>query len=196
MTETSELMSRVDTAWLRMDSERNLMMIVGVWLLRPALDPAALRKRLESKLLAYPRFRQKVVQDTVLSYWVENEGFDIGRHVVRERLARRRGQSERAALQARASELAATPLDTAHPLWQIHRIEHYEVGSALFGRIHHCIADGIALSAVLMSIAERGTDLHCCEHADAHDAHDGDWLAQAVLDRRVPEGSWRRSRRR
>jgi hypothetical protein len=29
MTETSERMSRVDTAWLRMDSEHNLMMIVG-----------------------------------------------------------------------------------------------------------------------------------------------------------------------
>ena len=181
MTETSERMSRVDTAWLRMDSERNLMMIVGVWLLRPALDPAALRERLESKLLAYPRFRQKVVQDTVLSYWVEDEGFDIGRHVVRERLARRRGQSERAALQARASELAATPLAPAHPLWQIHLIEHYEEGSALIVRIHHCIADGIALSAVLMSIADGGTDLHHGVHADAHDAHDGDWLTQAVL---------------
>ena len=181
MTETSERMSRVDTAWLRMDSERNLMMIVGVWLLRPALDPAALRKRLESKLLAYPRFRQKVVQDTVLSYWVEDEGFDLGRHVVRERLARRRGQSERAALQARASELAATPLAPAHPLWQIHLIEHYEEGSALIVRIHHCIADGIALSAVLMSIADGGADLHHHEHADAHDEHEGDWLTQAVL---------------
>jgi len=31
----SERMSRVDTAWLRMDNEVNLMMIVGVWLLQP-----------------------------------------------------------------------------------------------------------------------------------------------------------------
>ena len=28
-------MSRVDTAWLRMDNDVNLMMIVGVWLLQP-----------------------------------------------------------------------------------------------------------------------------------------------------------------
>ncbi len=33
----SSRMSRVDTAWLRMDNDVNLMMIVGVWLLRPAV---------------------------------------------------------------------------------------------------------------------------------------------------------------
>lgn len=60
-------MSRVDTAWLCMDSERNLMMIVEGWLLRPALNAVALRRRLESKLLSYARFRQKVVQEVVLS---------------------------------------------------------------------------------------------------------------------------------
>ena len=31
-------MSRVDTAWLRMDNDVNLMMIVGVWLLQPGID--------------------------------------------------------------------------------------------------------------------------------------------------------------
>jgi hypothetical protein len=33
-----ERMSRVDTAWLRMDNDVNLMMIVGVWLLQPRID--------------------------------------------------------------------------------------------------------------------------------------------------------------
>jgi hypothetical protein len=32
-TDRSERMSRVDTAWLRMDTDANLMMIVGVWLI-------------------------------------------------------------------------------------------------------------------------------------------------------------------
>jgi WS/DGAT/MGAT family acyltransferase len=181
MTETSERMSRVDTAWLRMDSDVNLMMIVGIWLLRPALGYAALCSRLESKLLSYARFRQKVVQEAVLSYWVIDDEFDLEHHVVREKLSRKRGQSERAALQARASELAATPLDHAHPLWQIHLIEHYEDGSALIVRIHHCIADGIALNSVLMSIADGGIDLHRPRHAAMHDARDGGWLADAVV---------------
>ena len=36
MSHTAERMSRVDTAWLRMDNDVNLMMIVGVWLLATA----------------------------------------------------------------------------------------------------------------------------------------------------------------
>ena len=35
LSENVERMSRVDTAWLRMDTEANLMMIVGVWLVEP-----------------------------------------------------------------------------------------------------------------------------------------------------------------
>ena len=181
MTETSVRMSRVDTAWLRMDNRRNLMMIVGVWLLRPALDHRSLCERLESKLLGYARFRQKVVQEAVLSYWVDDADFDIERHVVREKLVRKRGRSEREALKARASELAVTPLDHAHPLWQMHVFDHYEDGSAVILRIHHCIADGIALNAVLMSIADGGTDLRPPGHDGAPDAHEGDWLADAVV---------------
>ncbi|HJV94522.1 MAG TPA: wax ester/triacylglycerol synthase family O-acyltransferase [Albitalea sp.] len=181
MTETSERMSRVDTAWLRMDSDQNLMMIVGVWLLRPALDLVALRRRLQSTLLGYARFRQKVVQDAVLSYWVEDEDFDIERHVLRDKLVRKRGRSERDALQARASELATTPLDHAHPLWQMHVFEHYEDGSAVIIRIHHCIADGIALNAVLMSIADGGADLRRPGRAHRRDAPVGNWLADTVV---------------
>ncbi|HJV71431.1 wax ester/triacylglycerol synthase family O-acyltransferase [Ideonella sp.] len=181
MTETSERMSRVDTAWLRMDSERNLMMIVGVWLLRPALDPMALRRRLEAKLLGYARFRQKVVQEAVLSYWVEDEDFRIDRHVVAEKLARRRGRSEREALQQRASELATTPLDHAHPLWQMHVFDHYEDGSAVIVRIHHCIADGIALNAVLMSIMDGGTDLRPPSQEPAPGGQGGGWVADELI---------------
>ena len=57
-------MSRVDHAWLRMDSDANLMMIIGVWLLTPRLTLAELRERVSTGLLAYPRFGQKVVEDS------------------------------------------------------------------------------------------------------------------------------------
>ena len=39
-----ERMSKVDTAWLRMDSASNLMMIVGVWVIRPKLKLADLQQ--------------------------------------------------------------------------------------------------------------------------------------------------------
>jgi diacylglycerol O-acyltransferase len=182
MTRTSEPMSRVDNAWLRMDSERNLMMIVGVWLLEPAIDYAALCRRLESKLLAYPRFGQKVVHEAVVSRWVDDDDFDIERHVVRDKLAHRQGRSARQALQARASELAATPLDPARPLWQVHLYQRYEGGSALIVRIHHCIADGIALNAVLMSIADDGADLRPAGQHDEHDFFAGEGLAENLVE--------------
>ena len=44
-TVTTERMSRVDTAWLRMDTEANLMMIIGVWLTEPTLSLQDLRER-------------------------------------------------------------------------------------------------------------------------------------------------------
>ncbi len=153
-----ERMSRVDTAWLHMDNDVNLMMIVGVWLLRPAISRAALIDRIASKLLQYRRFRQRVIEDPLGAIWLDDERFDIERHVVEARLKRRRGQTERAAIQGLVGELAATPLDRARPLWQFHLIESYEGGSALIARIHHCIGDGIALTSVMLSITDGGID--------------------------------------
>jgi WS/DGAT/MGAT family acyltransferase len=80
-----------------------------------------------------------------------------------------------------SSELATTPLDPAHPLWQMHLIEHHEDGSAMIVRIHHCIADGIALNAVLLSTADGGTGLPEAPTRQTHDGHDGDWLSDAVV---------------
>ncbi len=178
MSVTAERMSRVDHAWLRMDNDVNLMMIVGVWLLQPALRYEALCRRIEQRLLRYPRFRQRVVEDALGACWVDDAHFDIRRHVRRETLPRRRGQSERAALQARCGELATTPLDPTHPLWQFHLIEHYEGGSAVLVRIHHCIGDGISLTSVVMSITDGG-ELPPQRHDEAH-AHE-DWLAGTVI---------------
>jgi diacylglycerol O-acyltransferase / wax synthase len=177
MSATAERMSRVDHAWLRMDNDVNLMMIVGVWLLQPALRHEALCRRVEERLLQYPRFRQKVVEDALGACWVDDEDFDIRRHVRRETLPRRRGFSERAALQARCGELATTPLDPAHPLWQFHLIEHYEGGSAVLVRIHHCIGDGISLTSVVMSITDGGELPQRHDGAHAHD----EGLAAALI---------------
>jgi WS/DGAT/MGAT family acyltransferase len=180
MSETAERMTRVDNAWLRMDNDVNLMMIVGVWLLQPAIDYDALCKRIGDRLLKYPRFRQRVVQDALGSNWVEDEDLDIRHHVVREKLPRRRGQSERDALQQRCGDLATTPLDPAHPLWQFHLVEHYEGGSAVMVRIHHCIGDGISLTSVVMSITDDG-ELPLHQLSPHSHGDDEDWLATTVI---------------
>ncbi|KPF53321.1 diacylglycerol O-acyltransferase [beta proteobacterium AAP51] len=185
MSVPAERMSRVDTAWLRMDNDVNLMMIVGVWLLTPALTLEALRERIESKLLKYERFRQKAVADAMGAQWVADAHFDIKQHVVPATLERQPGESERQALQRLCGELAMTPLDPMRPLWQFQFIEHYEGGSALVARIHHCIGDGIALISVMMSITDGGADppkRRVREAApDGLEGSEADWLADAVL---------------
>jgi diacylglycerol O-acyltransferase / wax synthase len=178
----AERMSRVDTAWLRMDNDVNLMMIVGVWLLTPAITLEALRARIEDKLLKYDRFRQKAVADAMGAQWVDDEHFDIGQHVVPIALERKKGQSERAALQALCGKLNSTPLDMRRPLWQFHFIDNYEGGSAVIARIHHCIGDGIALISVMMSITDGGADPPKRRKKIKPEGDgDGDWLSDAVL---------------
>jgi diacylglycerol O-acyltransferase len=149
-----ERMSKVDTAWLRMDSPSNLMMIVGVWTLRPGIRHEELCRRVEERLLKYHRFRQRVAEDAAGATWVEHK-VDVREHVVREKLPRTKGHPQ-LALQKRVGELAMEPLDRGRPLWQIHLVEDYDGGSAMIVRIHHCIADGIALISVTMSLVDGG----------------------------------------
>lgn len=146
-------MSKVDTAWLRMDSSANLMMIVGVWILKPAITHAALCQRVQERLVPIARFRQMAVEDAAGATWVHDPAFDVQRHVVREVLS---APCDQQALQLRVAELTMQPLDRGHPLWQFHLVEDYDGGSAMIARIHHCIADGIALIHVMMGLVDGG----------------------------------------
>jgi diacylglycerol O-acyltransferase len=155
-----ERMSPVDKAWLRMDSPSNLMMILGVWIIKPGVSFSAVRRRLEARLLKYPRFSQRVVFDALGASWTRDEDFNIARHVVREPLPVTPKHRQQQALQDRLAELAVQPLDMDHPLWQFHLVEHYQGGSALLARIHHCIADGVALIGVTQALVDGGESRH------------------------------------
>ncbi len=150
---TRERMSGVDTAWLRMDSPSNLMMIVGVWVFEGPLRRENLEARLRERLLVFDRFRQFVHTDPTGAWWVDDESFDLGNHLVRETLTDPGSEHE---LQALAGRLASEPLASNRPLWQFHLIEDYRGASALVTRIHHCIADGIALVKVMLSMSDEG----------------------------------------
>ena len=151
-----ERMSKVDTAWLRMDTPNNLMMIVGVLVLKPGISYAALLTRIRSRVLQYPRFLQCVVEDMAGATWMNDPLFDLANHVVREKLPAHKPGAEQSALQDRLAKLSMKPLDRHHPLWQFHWIENYAGGSAILVRIHHCIADGLALLAVMQSLVDGG----------------------------------------
>ncbi len=176
---SGERMSKVDTAWLRMDSPSNLMMIVGVWSLQPGVDHQALCERVEERLLKYHRFRQRVVEDAAGATWVEDRKFDIHAHVTRAELPKGKG-SDQARLQALVGQLAMAPLDRRRPLWHIDHVEGYEGGSALIVRIHHCIADGIALISVTMSLVDGGSTPPERRRKTAP-ASAEDWIADTLI---------------
>jgi len=154
-----ERMSSVDTAWLRMDTPTNLMMIVGVMMFDGPMDMARLKRTLGHRLLRYKRFRQRVVQDPSGAYWVDDENFDIDNHVHAVNLPAPGGKP---ALQGLAAALATQSLDHNKPLWTITVVERYDdhgvLGSAVIIRIHHCIADGIALIGVMYSLTDEAAD--------------------------------------
>ena len=61
-------------------------------------------------------------------------------------------------MQQRLGELAMQPLDARYPLWDFRLVEHFDGGSALLVRIHHCIADGLALISVIQTLVDGGID--------------------------------------
>lgn len=153
-------MSTVDTAWLRMDSEGNLMMIVGVSMLSKAVSVEGLKHALESRFLVYKRFRSRVVSDLSGAWWQEQE-VDLDDHVIHTALpSNKRGGSNKPALQALVGKLSAEPLNPDKPLWQMHLVDNCmgedgKLRQALIIRIHHCIADGVALVGVFMSMFDK-----------------------------------------
>src|SRR5688500_3416346 len=158
-----EPMSRVDTAWLRMERPTNPMMITGVLMLAERMPVARLRQVIQRRFVdAYARFRCKPVDAPAGASWQDDEHFDLDWHVRLSALPARGSTagSEKRALEKFVSQLASSPLDKSRPLWQFHLVEHYQGGSALVVRIHHCYADGIALIQVLLSRTDTSADAH------------------------------------
>jgi len=172
-----EPMSKVDTAWLRMERSTNLMMISGVMMFETQLDIGRFKRMLQERFLAFRRFRQKAVDTPAGAYWETDTDFDLDWHV---RLTALPGKGGREELQRLVSHLASTPLDASKPRWQFHIVEKYDGGSALITRIHHCYADGIALIQVLLSL----TDVK--PTPEKHEALAKTWLSEdrgSVLER-------------
>jgi diacylglycerol O-acyltransferase / wax synthase len=154
----SQRFSPADAVSLRTDDPTNMTMITGVMTFDGILDVERLRATLETRLLApYRRFRQRARRPGLIGLprWEDDPHFDLDAHVHRAELP---APGDQAALQVLVSELMSTPLDYSRPLWQVHVVEECAGGSALVVRLHHCIADGLALVQVLLSLADAAPD--------------------------------------
>ena len=178
MSTKRERISSVDTAWLRMDRPTNLMMIVGVMMFDAPIPLARLRRVIESRLLPYRRFRQRAVQDATGGYWEDDDYFDLDLHLQRTGLPAPGGKEE---LQHHVAELFGAPLDPAKPLWHFQLVENYDGGSALILRIHHSIADGIALIGVMLDLTDETADAPDARPDGAAEDEDADAESEPFL---------------
>ena len=147
----SQRLSSIDTAWLRMEDPTNLMMVTGLLVFDQPLSFARLRQTIEQRLLSFDRFQQQVVYVGGAPHWQADPHFTISAHLHRIGLP---APHDQAALQDLVSTLMSTPLDLSKSPWQFHLIEAYGAGCVLLARLHHCIADGIALMRVLLALAD------------------------------------------
>lgn len=143
-----ELLTSIDTAWLRMERPSNLMLICGMLLFADRIDQAVLKEVVRTRMLCFHRFRQRVVDRDTKPAWEEDPGFDIDWHV---RHIRASGEAELADV---LGGLMSTPLDASKPMWQFHLVDLGKGGSAVILRIHHCYGDGFALMHVLATMTD------------------------------------------
>ena len=148
----------VDTIWLNMDRPNNLMVIESLMFLQDVPDWDEVSELVRRRVVdPFPVFHQRPEAPSLLGqpFWVDDEDFSLDRHLVRVTLP---APGDDAALQAYIEGRLHLALDRAHPLWQVHLIDGYGTGAAVFTRIHHSLADGVALTRVLLSLTEGDPD--------------------------------------
>ena len=152
--------SAADTLWLDMDRPNNLMVIVTLMFLESVPRWDDLAALMQNRVIErYPVFSQRPARPLVplgLASWEDDPDFDLQRHLHRVTLP---SPGDEATLQRFVEERIPVPLDRAHPLWEVWLIDGYGSGSVVFGRFHHALADGIALTRVLLSLTEDGSGL-------------------------------------
>jgi WS/DGAT/MGAT family acyltransferase len=155
---SAHAMGHADAAWLRMDRPANLMVINSVLWFEESPDWAAVKRAFTERIVdRFPRFRQRASAGGLVSgpAWHDDEDFDPELHFHHVALP---APHDRGALQTLVADLAARPLDPSRPLWDVHLVDDYGSGAALVVRIHHAIADGIALTRVLLSATDAPSD--------------------------------------
>ena len=185
-------MSPADAAWLHMGRPTNPMIVNGLLRFARPVDYNRAKDTIRERLIKpFPRFRQRVIEPTLgigRPSWEDETEFDLDLHVHRVALP---APGDDAALRQLASERVVRPLDAARPLWEMYLVEGYGSGAALLARMHHCIADGIALARVLLSLTDEqpsaeGPPPHAMT---AHRARAGPAAATAhLLDGALHEG--------
>jgi WS/DGAT/MGAT family acyltransferase len=155
-------LSGLDASFLYLETSTQPLHVCSVLELDTATIPGGysferLRDELAVRITAIPTFRERLANSFLnLDHpvWVEDEEFDVDRHLHRIGLPAPGGRVELAEI---CGHLASLPLDRRHPLWEMWAIEGLDGSDARKGgrlavmtKVHHAAVDGVT-GANLMS---------------------------------------------
>lgn len=185
-----ERLSGLDASFLYLESSAQLMHVCGLILVDPSTMPEgyrfeSMKAELERRVRDVPMFNRKlkgVPLGIDHPVWVEDEDFDIDRHVHRMALPAPGGPGELAEL---IGHLAGLPLDRSRPLWEMWIVEGLESGQVgVMTKMHHASVDGVSGANMISFLCSLEPDAPPLE--TGHDHHprvpsDAELLARGVV---------------
>jgi len=162
--------------------------------LAAVLDPATMpepysfkrmRSHIATRVPIIPPFR-RVLHPTPYQVhhpvWVDDEHFDIERHVHRVKLGTKKRAADLHAFGHLAGAIASVPLDRSRPLWDLSIVEGLEDGLlGLVVKVHHSAMDGTAGLEILYSLFDMEPD----PPSDGQAATDPPGVGSAPSDREL-----------
>lgn len=146
-----------DLARLGMDTPENPMTVTAALRLEGRIDIERLLELVDARILVHQRMRDHVTRPDLMHprpAWEEMTIVDA-RHQVTHLSILRPGE-----LAALVSEIASKPLDPTIDPWRIWLIDEKRddghVESVLVFRVHHALADGLALLKLLFAFSDEG----------------------------------------
>jgi diacylglycerol O-acyltransferase len=155
-------LSGLDASFLYLETPSQPMHVCSIIDLDTSTMPGGytfdrLRDALSLRLKAMPQFREKLANSPLnLDHpvWVDDENFDVDRHLHRIGLPPPGGRGEMSEI---CGHIASLPLDRRRPLWEMWVIEgvadtdcHRDGRVAVMTKVHHSGVDGVT-GANLMS---------------------------------------------
>jgi diacylglycerol O-acyltransferase len=157
-------LSGMDALFLSMETPSWHQHVGGLTILDPGdrtVTFDGIVRAIEARVAGAPKFRWKLKSapfDLDRPGWVDDEEFDVRRHVRRVGVPAPGGRRETAEV---AGMILSTQLDRRRPLWELWMLDGLAQGRvALLLKYHHCLLDGMAgasLATVLMDVEPDAT---------------------------------------
>jgi len=166
-------LSGLDASFLYLETETQPMHVCSVMELDTSTMPGGysferLREALSLRIKAMPEFREKLADNPLnLDHpvWVDDENFDIDRHLHRIGLPAPGGRAEISKI---CGHIASLPLDRGRPLWEMWVLEgvadvvgtdrHRKVRLGVLTKVHHAGVDGVTAANLISKLCSADPD--------------------------------------